>query len=66
MKASPEDVERIEGEVRQRSLKRLLDRQRRQLPITMSSVNRIVKDEAKRVCALFRLSAELIERSAGC
>jgi hypothetical protein len=59
---TPEEIERVVAHVRERVFKRLVGRQERGLPNTMSVVNRIVRDEAKRVCALFRLSAELIER----
>jgi hypothetical protein len=48
MKVPAEAVDRIEHEVRQRSLERALARQERGLPITRSWVHRIVRDEARR------------------
>jgi hypothetical protein len=51
--ATPAEIERVEAEVRERSLKRALSRQERGLPLTQGLITLIVRDEARRVCARF-------------
>jgi hypothetical protein len=51
--ATPAEIERVEAEVRERSIQRARSRQERGLPLTQGIVTLIVRDEARRVCARF-------------